>query len=169
MNWDSSSVGVYRQACSGISLAVRFVGRDRLLWNSMVQETQRFRQVRAASCIISYVLCGLYCLRCWWLFGGGPCPPLYIQGDRVTWKVLAEYSWSPTTAWSGSFLCTAASPTPIRVVTREVTYIHELSLTLEHSMPISSPAAQGLTSPQALRSRVLQTSNTWLVVLEYFK
>ena len=27
----SSSIGVYRQACSGISLAVRFVGRDRLL------------------------------------------------------------------------------------------------------------------------------------------
>ena len=50
-----------------------------------------------------------------------------------------------------------------------VRYIHELSLTLEHSMPISSPAAQGLISPQALRSRVLQTSNTWLVVLEYFK
>ena len=36
-------VGVYRQACSGIPLAVRFVGRDRLLWNSMVQGTQRFR------------------------------------------------------------------------------------------------------------------------------
>ena len=33
------AVGVYRQACSGIPLAVRFVGRDRLLWNSMVQRT----------------------------------------------------------------------------------------------------------------------------------
>ena len=65
--------------------------------------------------------------------------------DRVTWKVLAEYSWSPTTIQSGSFLCTAASSTPIQIVTREVTYIHELSLTLEHSMPISSPAALGLT------------------------
>ena len=32
-------VGVYRQVCSGIPLAVRFVGRDRLLWNSMVQGT----------------------------------------------------------------------------------------------------------------------------------
>ena len=42
-------VGVYCQACSGIPLAVRFVGRDRLLWNSMVQGTQKFRQVRAAS------------------------------------------------------------------------------------------------------------------------
>ena len=59
------AVGVYRQACSRIPLAVRFVGRDRLLWNSMVQGTQRFRQVRAASCVIPYVLCGcLYILRC---------------------------------------------------------------------------------------------------------
>ena len=58
-------VGVYRQACSWIPLAVRFVGRDRLLWNSMVQGTQRVRQVRAACCEIPYVLCGcLYCLRC---------------------------------------------------------------------------------------------------------
>ena len=34
---------------------------------------------------------------------------------------------------------------PIRVVTREVRYIHVLSLTLEHSMSVSSPAAPGLT------------------------
>ena len=47
------------------TLAVGFVGKDRQLWNSMVQGTQRFRQVRAASCVIPYVLCGgLYCLRC---------------------------------------------------------------------------------------------------------
>ena len=111
----------------------------------MVQGTQRFRQVRAKSCVIPYVLCGgLYCLRCW-LFRGGPCPPLYIRGDRLTWKVLAEYSWSPTTARSGSFFCTAASSTPIRVVTREVRYIHDLSLILELSLSISSPAAQSLT------------------------
>ena len=58
------AVGVYCQACSGIPLAVRFVGRDRRFWNSMVQETQRFREIRAASCVIPYVLCGLYCLRC---------------------------------------------------------------------------------------------------------
>ena len=58
-------VGVYRQACSGIPLAVRFVGRDRRLWNSMVQGTQRFRQVRDASCVVPYIMCGrLYCLRC---------------------------------------------------------------------------------------------------------
>ena len=29
---------------------------------------------------------------------------IYSGGDRVTWKVLAEYSWSPTTTRSGSFL-----------------------------------------------------------------
>ena len=78
------------------------------------------------------------------VFRGGTCPPLYIRRDRFTWKVLAEYSWSPTTARSGSFLYTEASPMPIRVVTREVMYIHDLSLTLEYSMPISSPAAPGL-------------------------
>ena len=77
--------------------------------------------------------------------------------------------WSSSTIQSGSFLCTTGSSIPIRVVTREVRYIHELSLTLEHSMSISNPAAPGLTSPRALRSRVLQTSSTWLVVLEYFK
>ena len=87
----------------------------------------------------------------------------------VTWKVLAEYSWKPTTTQSGSFLYTAASSTAIRVVTREVKYIHELSLTLEHSMPMSSPAAPGLTSPRALHSRVLQASSTWQGVFEYFK
>ena len=79
------------------------------------------------------------------VFRGGPCPPLYIRGDRITWKVLAEYSWSPTITQSGSFLCTAASSMPIRVVTKEVRYIHELSLTLEHSMSISSLAVPDLT------------------------
>src|SRR6185437_1272577 len=79
-------------------------------------------------------------------FEGVPARPYISGGDRVTWKVLAEYSWNPTTTQSGSFLCTAASSTPVQVVTREVRYIHELSLTLEHSMPISSPAILGLTA-----------------------
>ena len=69
---------------------------------------------------------------------------LIYPGDRVTWKVLAEYNWNSTTTQSGSLLCTAASSTPIRVFTKEVRYIHKLSLTLEHSMPISSPAALDL-------------------------
>ena len=66
----------------------------------------------------------------------GALPALIYPGDRVTWKVLAEYSWSPTTTQSGSFLCIAASSTPMRVITKEVRYIHELSLTLEHSMSV---------------------------------
>ena len=94
---------------------------------------------------------------------------IYLGGDRVTWKVLAEYSWSPTTTRLGSFLCTAASSTPIRVVTKEIRYIHGLSLTLEHSRLISSPAAPGLTSPRALRSRVLQASSTFEDVFECSK
>ena len=27
----------------------------------------------------------------------GSLPALIYPGDRVTWKVLAEYNWSPTT------------------------------------------------------------------------
>ena len=91
----------------------------------------------------------------------GSLPDFIYPGGQVTWKVLAKYSWSPTTTQSGSFLCTAASSTLIWVVTKEVRYIHKLSLTLEHSMPISSPATPGLTSPRALHSRVLQASSTW--------
>ena len=72
-------------------------------------------------------------------------PALIYPGDRVTWKVLAEYSWSPTATQSGCFLCTTTSSTHIRVVTKEVRYNHDLSLTLEHSMSITSPAVPGLT------------------------
>ena len=75
----------------------------------------------------------------------GSLPALIYPGGQGYRKVLAEYSWSPTRTQSGSFLCTVASSTPIRVVTKEVRYIHELSLTLEHSMSISSPAVPGLT------------------------
>ena len=71
---------------------------------------------------------------------------LIYSGDWVTWKVLAEYSWNPTTTLSSSFLCTVASSMPIRIVTKEVKYIYELSLTLEHSMSVSSPTAPGLTA-----------------------
>ena len=74
----------------------------------------------------------------------------------VTWKVLSEYSWSPNTTQSGSFLYTAASSTPIRVVTREIRYIYELSLTLEHSMPTSSPATPGLTGKVPVQVRPTQ-------------
>ena len=106
------------------------------------------------ACIALGVVMIVSCLE------GVPARPYILLGDRITWKALAEYSWSPTTTQSGSFLYTAASSTPIWVVTRDVRYIHELSLTLEHSMPISSTAAPGLTSPRALRRRVLQASST---------
>jgi hypothetical protein len=37
-------------------------------------------------------------------FGGGPCPPLYSLGDRIT-DILAKYELrSPTEYYSGSFL-----------------------------------------------------------------
>ena len=51
---------------------------------------------------------------------GVPARPYISGGHRVTGKVLAEYSWSPTATQSGSFLYTAASSTPIRVITGEV-------------------------------------------------
>ena len=95
---------------------------------------------------------------------GVPVGPYISGGTGLHEKILAEYSWNPTTTQSGSFLCTAASPTSIRVVTKEVKYIYKLSLTLEHYMHVSSPAAPVLTSPRALRSRVLQASSTWLSV-----
>ena len=115
------------------------------------------------SCVVCIALGVDDCLE------GVPARPYISGGDRVTWNVLAEYSWSLTTTQSGSFLCIAAGSTPIRVVTKEVRYIHELSLTLEYSMSISSPAVPGLISPRALHSQVLQASSTWLGVFEYFK
>ena len=86
----------------------------------------------------------------------GSLPALIYPGERVTWKVLAVYTWSPTTIQLGNFLCTAASSTSIRVIIREVRYIHELSLTLEHSMPISilaatdRPPSSSLLSPACI-------------------
>jgi hypothetical protein len=56
----------------------------------------------------------------------------------------------------GKFPCPSTSSTPIRVDTIEAGHIHVLLPTLEYSTPVSSPAAPGLASPRALRSRVLQ-------------
>ena len=95
------------------------------------------------------------------MFRGGPCPSLYIRGNRVTWKVLVEYNWSPTTTQSGNFLYTAASSTPIWVVTREIWYIYELFLTLEHSMSVSSPVAPGLTAAASSASTPSEVSFTF--------
>ena len=78
----------------------------------------------------------------------------YISGGQgyMESPSRVQLEWSPTTTQSGSFLCTAASSMPIQIVTKEVRYIDELSLTLEHSMSISSPTVSGLTSSRALRS-----------------
>jgi hypothetical protein len=55
----------------------------------------KLRQVRAARCVIPYVLYGLYYLWCRIIqrscVEGGPCPPLYIREDRVT-KTLTNIS-----------------------------------------------------------------------------
>ena len=55
-------------------------------------------------------------------------------------RVLLESNYNPV----GLFPSTTVSSTSIRVVTIEVRYIHVLSLILELSMPMSSPAAPGL-------------------------
>ena len=78
-------------------------------------------------------------------FEGGLCPPLYTLGGQGYMKspnrVRLESHYNPL----GLFPCTAASSKPIRVVTKEVRYIHDLSLILEHSMSVTNPAAPGLT------------------------
>ena len=66
-------------------------------------------------------------------------PVLGRHGNLWTWRMHAHATQS------GSFIYTAASFMPIRIVTKEIRYIHELSLALEHSMSISSPAVPGLT------------------------
>ena len=75
----------------------------------------------------------------------GTLPALIYPGGQGYMKSPSRVQLDPTATQSGSFLCTTASSTHIRAVTKEVRYIHDLSLTLEHSMPISSPAAPGLT------------------------
>jgi hypothetical protein len=56
----------------------------------------KLRQVRAARCVIPYVLYGdLYCLRCRMIwrscFERGPCPPFYIREAKVT-RILTNAS-----------------------------------------------------------------------------
>ena len=50
------------------------------------------------SCIALEIVVVVSCLE------GVPARPYILWGDRVTWKVLAEYCWSPTTTGPGSFL-----------------------------------------------------------------
>ena len=69
----------------------------------------------------------------------------------------------------GWFSSMSTSSTPIWVDTREVGHIHVLLPTLGYSVPVSSPVAPSLTSPQALCSRVLQVSSTSEGILECFE
>ena len=65
----------------------------------MVQGTQGFRQVRAAkceyptSCVVACIALGVD------VFGGGPCPPLYILGGQGYMespsRVLLESYYNP--------------------------------------------------------------------------
>ena len=59
----------------------------------------------------------------------------------------------------GWFLRTSTSSTPIRIDTKEVGYNRVLLPTLEYFIVMSSPIDPGLTSPRALRSRVMQASS----------
>ena len=93
-------------------------------------------------------------------FEGVPARPYISGGGQGYMESPSRVQLESYCSYSGSFLCTVASSMPIRVVTEEVRYIHKLSLTLEHSMSISSPTVPGLTIPRALRSRVLQASST---------
>ena len=61
-----------------------------------------------------------------------------------------EFGWFPSMS---------TSSTPIWVDTKEVGHIHVLLPTLEYSAPVNIPAAPGMTSPRALRSRALQASS----------
>ena len=79
-------------------------------------------------------------------FGGGSLPALIYPGGQGYMESPSRVQLESYYNTIGSILCTAASSTPIRVVTREVRYIHELSLTLQYSIPISSLAAPGSDS-----------------------
>ena len=87
------------------------------------------------SCVVVYIALGVdVVLR-------GSLPALIYPGGQGYIENPNRVQLESYYNTMGSFLCTAGSSTPIRVVIREVRYIHKLSLTLEHSMPISSPAA----------------------------
>jgi hypothetical protein len=88
MNLASAVSGFIRLPTEGYTQGGRFrVGmrRDQELGGA---DNTRFRQVQAAICVMPYVLYdGLYCLEVdlvIFYFQRGPCPPLYIRGDRVT-------------------------------------------------------------------------------------
>ena len=94
---------------------------------------------------------------------------MFLEGSLLAliWSEGAGLHGSPSRVLLGSqseefgwFPSVSTSSTPIRVDTKEVGPIHVLYPTLKYSFLMSSPAAPGLTSPRALRSRVLQALST---------
>jgi hypothetical protein len=86
--WLLKLSGFIRLSTEGYTQGGRFrVGmrRDQELEGA---DNTRFRLVQAAICVMPYILYdGLYCLEVDLVisrFERGPCPPLYIRGDRVT-------------------------------------------------------------------------------------
>ena len=49
-------------------------------------------------CIALGVVMVVSCLE------GVPARPYILLGDRITWKIIAEHCWNPTTTGPGSFL-----------------------------------------------------------------
>ena len=68
------------------------------------------------------------------------------------------------------FPCPSTSSTPIRVDTIEAGHIHVLLPTLEYSMPVSSPAAPGLTNwaLQSLYSLLIGSKFVPWIILAIF-
>ena len=54
------------------------------------------------SCVVACIALGVVMVVS--VLRGVPTRPYIFWGDRVTWKILAEYSWNPTITRSGSFL-----------------------------------------------------------------
>ena len=95
------------------------------------------------------------------MFWRGPCSPLYSLGEQGYMESLSRVRLESYSEWVGC-------PIIVRVVTVEAGHTHAVLPNLEYSTPVSSPAAPGLTSPQALRSRVLQVLSTSEDVVKCF-
>jgi hypothetical protein len=96
------------------------------------------------SCVVVCIVLGID------YFGGGPCPPLYSLRDSVV-DILVKY-------YSGSFLLYQLVILVSEYITIDIDIRYGTCPIpiLEYSMPCTQPVDSGLTSPRALRSRVLQ-------------
>jgi hypothetical protein len=84
--WEQELSIFYRLPTEGYTQGGKFTWGDAEIRNSKVQGTQDFRQVRAARCVIPFVLYGgLYSLGCRMRYFEGVPAPLYIREVRVIW------------------------------------------------------------------------------------